>query len=107
MKDLATLFKALGDETRLSIVKMLIGKELCVCDIIDAFNMSQPAISHHLKILKHAGMVNDSREGKWIYYSLNPQSLGMLEALISELKPDIHKKNRCLPLSPNKIEQEA
>lgn len=107
MKDVATVFKALGDETRLSIVKMLVGKELCVCDIIDAFSMSQPAISHHLKILKHAGIVNDSRDGKWIYYSLNPQSFEKIEAFFSEVKPGIHKKNRCLPLSPNKLDKEA
>ncbi|MCX7780815.1 MAG: metalloregulator ArsR/SmtB family transcription factor [Negativicutes bacterium] len=103
MKKLAIFFKALGDETRLSIVKLLIGKELCVCDIIDAFNMSQPAISHHLKILKHAGIVNDSRYGKWIYYSLNPQALEMMEKFLLELKPGIHVKKRCQPMSPNKI----
>lgn len=95
MKELASFFKALGDETRLGIVKLLIGKELCVCDIIEEFNMSQPAISHHLKILKQAGIVNDCREGQWIYYSLNPQSLKMIEVFLSELKPEIHLKKRC------------
>ena len=103
---LADFFKALGDETRLSIVRLLMGKELCVCDIIDAFNISQPAISHHLKILKNAGIVNDTREGKWIYYSLNPQALEMIEAFLTELKPAIHTKSRCLPISPNKIVEE-
>jgi ArsR family transcriptional regulator len=103
VKNLANFFKALGDETRLSIVKLLIGRELCVCDIIDAFDMSQPAISHHLKILKYAGIVNDTRDGKWIYYSLNPQALAMIEQFLSELKPGIHKRERCLPTSPNKI----
>ena len=44
---------------------------MCVCEINDQLGMSQPAVSHHLKILKHAGIVNDLREGKWIYYSLN------------------------------------
>ena len=102
---LAPFFKALGDETRLGIVRLLIGKELCVCDIIDAFHVSQPAISHHLKILKYAGIVNDTRDGKWIYYSLNPQALEMIEAFLSELKPGMHVISRCLPVSPNKLDK--
>ena len=71
MRKIAEFYKALGDETRLKIIQMLSGHEMCVCEIIDKLNMSQPAISHHLKILRQAGLVNDSREGKWIYYSLN------------------------------------
>lgn len=71
MKKIAEFYKALGDETRLKIIKMLSGHEMCVCEIIDKLDMSQPAISHHLKILRQAGLVKDSREGKWIYYSLN------------------------------------
>lgn len=64
-------YKALGDDTRLKILEMLTGREMCVCEILNRLNMSQPAVSHHLKILKQAGLVKDSREGKWIYYSLN------------------------------------
>lgn len=71
MKRIAELYKALGDETRLKIIQMLAGKEMCVCEIIDQLDMSQPAVSHHLKILKQANLVSDSREGKWIYYALN------------------------------------
>lgn len=52
-------------------MQMLAEQEMCVCEIIDKLCMSQPAVSHHLKILKHANLVNDTREGKWIYYSLN------------------------------------
>lgn len=62
----------MGDETRLTILEMLGGREMCVCEIIDRLGMSQPAVSHHLKVLKQAGIVKDCREGKWIYYSLNP-----------------------------------
>ena len=75
MKKTAAVFKALGDPARVEIVSMLQEKELCVCDILDAFAVSQPTISHHLRILKQAGLVNDKREGKWIYYSLNPDVL--------------------------------
>lgn len=71
MKKIAEFYKALGDEARLKILEMLVDREMCVCEIIDRLNLSQPAVSHHLKTLKHAGLVNDVRDGKWIYYSLN------------------------------------
>lgn len=71
LKKVAGFYKALGDETRLKIIEMMSDYEMCVCEIIDRLKMSQPAVSHHLKILKNAGIVQDSREGKWIYYSLN------------------------------------
>lgn len=96
MKDAALFFKALGDETRLKIVQMLRGQELCVCDILAAFDMSQPAISHHLKILKQAEVVQDSRDGKWIYYSLNPAAFDRMNALWRQLAAGSqHKQRRC------------
>jgi ArsR family transcriptional regulator len=70
MKKIAEFYKSLGDQTRLKILQMLSGQEMCVCEIIDRLEMSQPAVSHHLKILRQAGLVSDSRDGKWIYYSL-------------------------------------
>lgn len=73
LEKIAEFYKALGDETRLTIVNLLSEKEMCVCEIIDQLGLSQPAVSHHLKILKHAGILKDSKEGKWIYYSLNPE----------------------------------
>lgn len=69
---IAEFYKALGDETRLTILQMLKGQEMCVCEILARLEMTQSAVSHHLKILKQAGLVTDKREGKWIYYSLNP-----------------------------------
>jgi ArsR family transcriptional regulator len=92
--ELAEIFKALGDETRLTIVQLLVGKQLCVCDILDSFDMSQPAISHHLKILRQAGVVRDKREGKWIYYSLNPATLELLSCILCSLQLDADKKSR-------------
>lgn len=71
MKKIAEFYKALGDEIRLKILHMLTEQEMCVCEIFDKLDMSQPAVSHHLKILRQAGLVKDSRDGKWIYYSLN------------------------------------
>ena len=76
MKKIAEFYKALGDEVRLKILHMLTEREMCVCEIIDRLDMSQPAVSHHLKILRQAGLVKDSRDGKWIYYSLNADVFG-------------------------------
>lgn len=75
MKGLLSVFKALSDETRLRIVKLLENGELCVCHIVAAIDMSQPKISFHLKILKEAGLVKDRREGKWMHYRLNESDL--------------------------------
>jgi ArsR family transcriptional regulator len=94
MKELAEMFKALGDPIRLEIVRSLMGKELCVCDIHDAFQVSQPTISHHLKVLKYAGLVTDSREGKWIYYSLTPEAFSRLGSFLTEVQTDITSPKR-------------
>jgi len=75
VKGLLSVFKALSDETRLRIVKLLENGELCVCHIVAAIDMSQPKISFHLKILKEAGLVKDRREGKWMHYRLNESDL--------------------------------
>jgi len=94
MKQMAQIFKALGDETRLEILVALVGKEMCVCDILDAFRLSQPAISHHLKVLKQAGVLVDSRDGKWIYYSVNPEILELVQGLLQDVIKKSEKKER-------------
>jgi len=71
----ATLFKALGDETRLSILGFLLarGDTLCVCEIeAQVKELSQPTISHHLRLLREAGLVTAERRGTWVYYAVNP-----------------------------------
>ena len=78
-KALAKIFKALGDETRLEIVRMLGGKERCVCAFLNSFPMTQPAISNHLRVLREAGVVLDAREGRWIFYRLNPEAFQAIE----------------------------
>lgn len=95
MKEQAEIFKALGDAVRLEIIRLLLGKELCVCDIMSAFKVSQPTISHHLKILKYAGLVKDNREGKWIYYSLAPEAFAKVSALLGEFAEKSAVKERC------------
>lgn len=86
MKSISEAFKALGDPIRLEIVKLLVGKEMCVCDIMDSFQVSQPTISHHLRVLKHADLVKDQKEGKWIYYSLNNETFAAVERFLQPLK---------------------
>lgn len=75
MKELVTIFKALSDETRLRILKLLEHGELCVCDIVAAFDTIQPRVSFHLAALKAAGLVTDRREGKWMHYKIDDSDL--------------------------------
>jgi ArsR family transcriptional regulator len=75
MKELLAVFKALSDETRLRILKLLEYGELCVCDIVAALNMIQPKVSFHLSALKEAGLIKDRKEGKWIHYSIDDSDM--------------------------------
>jgi ArsR family transcriptional regulator len=73
---LAARFKALADPTRVAIVNRLAScDECCVCDLTGAFDLSQPTISHHLKVLRAAGLVESSSRGTWAYYRLVPEAL--------------------------------
>jgi ArsR family transcriptional regulator, arsenate/arsenite/antimonite-responsive transcriptional repressor len=82
--DLARMFKALGDPVRLRLLSLIAsaGSEVCVCDLNDAFDLTQPTISHHLKVLREAGLVSSERRGTWVYYQLHPPALTQLAALL-------------------------
>jgi ArsR family transcriptional regulator len=67
----ALVFKALSDPNRLVIIDMIKYEEKCACKILEALNLTQPTLSHHMKILCDAGLVNARREGKWMHYSIN------------------------------------
>ena len=71
MQNLLNIFKALSEETRLRILKLLDDGELCVCDIVAAMGMSQPKVSFHLNVLKEAGFIKDRKQGRWIHYRLD------------------------------------
>jgi len=75
MEELSIIFKALSDETRLRIVKLLEQGELCVCEIVAALGIVQPKASFHLGVLREAKFIKDRKEGKWIHYSLNETDL--------------------------------
>jgi ArsR family transcriptional regulator, arsenate/arsenite/antimonite-responsive transcriptional repressor len=79
------LFHALSDGTRLSILHRLRLGERCVCDLTDALDAAQSRLSFHLKVLKDAELVTDRREGRWMYYTLNPETLSEAAELIDGL----------------------
>src|SRR5213080_4275283 len=81
--ELATRFKALADPTRVAIVNVLSASdEVCVCNLTATFELSQPTISHHLKILREAGLVESSRRGTWAYYRLVPEAIDALRGAL-------------------------
>lgn len=81
--ELAARFKALADPTRVAIVNCLsAADEVCVCNLTDTFDLSQPTISHHLKILREAGLVESSRRGTWAYYRLVPEAIDALRGAL-------------------------
>ncbi len=83
--DVALICKALGDSNRLRIVKMLSDGEKCGCKLLEAFEITQPTLSHHMKILCECGLVKTRKEGKWSHYSLNCKTLLDFKAFIGEL----------------------
>ncbi|WP_390489978.1 ArsR/SmtB family transcription factor [Solibaculum mannosilyticum] len=83
--DVALICKALGDANRLKIVKMLSDGEKCGCKLLEAFEITQPTLSHHMKILCECGLVETRKEGKWSHYSLNCGTLSSFKAFIGTL----------------------
>ena len=83
--DIALICKSLGDSNRLEIVKLLSGGEKCACKLLDAFDITQPTLSHHMRILSECGLVQTRKEGKWSHYSLNCDTLTAFESFIDGL----------------------
>jgi ArsR family transcriptional regulator len=84
-EQVAPLMKALADPVRLRLMSLVAsheGGEACVCDLNDAFNLTQPTISHHMKVLRAAGLVDREKRGVWVYYRIRPQALAAIGALI-------------------------
>lgn len=94
-KEGALLLKALSDAKRLMIVDMLSNGELCACRILEAFEMSQPTLSHHMKILCGSGLVYPRKEGKWTHYSLNEERFAELSLFIERISSGSEKSVGC------------
>ena len=89
--DLATVFKALADPARLRLLSLVAshdGGEACVCDISPALDLSQPTISHHLKVLRHAGLLDCERRGTWVFYWVVPAALQRLSLVLDASTPE-------------------
>lgn len=83
--ELAGAFKALADPVRLRLLSLIAsheGGEACVCDLTGEFDVSQPTISHHLKVLREAGLLTSRRRGTWVYYRVRPETLAALARLL-------------------------
>lgn len=74
-KTTAVIFKAFCDENRVKVLNILRGGEKCACRLLEALNVTQPTLSHHMKILCESGIVTGRKEGKWMYYSLSSEGL--------------------------------
>ncbi|MDQ2707716.1 MAG: metalloregulator ArsR/SmtB family transcription factor [Actinomycetota bacterium] len=83
--ELSRLFKAMGDPVRLRLLSLIAsheGGEACVCDLSGVFELTGPTISHHLKVLREAGLISGERRGTWVYYRVHPEVLGTLAAVL-------------------------
>jgi ArsR family transcriptional regulator, arsenate/arsenite/antimonite-responsive transcriptional repressor len=84
--ELSRLFKALGDPVRLRLVSLIgsqEGGEACVCELTEVFDLTGPTISHHLKVLREAGLISGERRGTWVYYRVDPDALHRLSEVLS------------------------
>ncbi|MGB9904684.1 MAG: ArsR/SmtB family transcription factor [Desulfotomaculales bacterium] len=102
MKRTAEILKALADATRLQILALLSRQEMAVCELIAALRLSQPAVSHHLKILKQARLVKDNREGKWIFYTVDEKNFsahaGLLTDFFRSVRANLEKGVQASPI---------
>ena len=90
--ELSAMFKALGDPVRLRLLSMIASRsegEVCVCELTPAFELSQPTISHHLKLLRQAGLVDCERRGTWVYYWVRPETTDRMAAMLSSVRQPV------------------
>lgn len=84
-KKISAVFKAFCDENRIKILKLLVTGEKCACELNEKINVSQPTMSHHMKILCDSGVVSGRREGKWTYYSISSEGASFAIRALHEL----------------------
>ena len=90
IRELETFFSALGDTTRLKILKIIGDEELCSCEVMAALGLTQPTTSHHLAILERAGLLSSSRSGKWVFYKITNSNVRNLIMKASSTVKEIH-----------------
>jgi ArsR family transcriptional regulator len=97
MSDIVTTFKALADDTRVRVLKLLGGGEFCVCEIAFALGLEQPRLSFHLRILKEAGIILDRRQERWVLYRLNEEDMFirfLLMAISEKISPEQARRDQ-------------
>ena len=97
-KRIAMIFKAFCDENRIKIIKRLRSGEKCACKLLEEIDVSQPTLSHHMKILCDAGIVNGRKEGKWMHYSISAEGIKQAECclhLLTAPQPEENGKSCC------------
>lgn len=96
-RDPVPMLKALAHPLRFGLIELLSSGEKCVCDLVEEFGVSQPLVSHHLAILKRAGLVHDHQDATWVYYSLDSENWRRFQNMIEDLQPSASRSKPCPP----------
>lgn len=92
---IAAIFKAFCDENRIRIIKLLRSGEKCACKLLEEINVTQPTLSHHMKILCDSGIVAGRKEGKWMHYSISEKGVEQAKEYLRQLTtPDVESENK-------------
>lgn len=94
-KKMAAMFKAFGDENRIQILQLLKDREKCACHLLEEMKITQPTLSHHMKLLCDAGIVTGRKEGKWMHYSISEKGLREMEEYLAQLIPEKKSEKSC------------
>jgi ArsR family transcriptional regulator len=94
-KKYALLMKALSDETRVKILDMLYKEELCACNILEEFKITQPTLSYHMKILSDSGLVTGRKDGVWMKYRINMENVTVLKEFINGIGQEVSVAEAC------------
>lgn len=94
-KKMAAMFKAFGDENRIQILQLLKDGEKCACHLLEEMKITQPTLSHHMKLLCDAGIVTGRKEGKWMHYSISEKGLREMEKYLAQLIPEKKREKSC------------
>ena len=94
-KKIAAIFKAFGDENRIQILQLLKDGEKCACHLLEEMKITQPTLSHHMKLLCDAGIVTGRKEGKWMHYSISEKGLREMEEYLAQLIPEKTSEKSC------------